>query len=97
MIDYETTLDSKGNVLSLDDKYLVANDGTFVFPDKEDIYDFLVREYWPDELATTEGFKEVFNKEFKSGAVSEFDEANCDWNWNECSLNEIFHDYGLEI
>lgn len=97
MIDYETTLDSKGNVLSLDDKYLVANDGTFVFPDKEDIYDFLVREYWPDELATTEGFKEIFNKEFKYGAVSKFDEANCDWHWNECPLKDIFHDYRLEF
>ena len=95
-LDYETTIYSKGNTLNLDDKYLVANDGTFVFPEEEDIYDFLVREYWPDELANTDGLHEVMNKEFKVGAYSVFDEANCDWHWNECSVEKVLHEYGLD-
>ncbi len=95
-IDYETTIDSKGNVLCLYDKYLVANGGEFVFPDEEDIYDFLVREYWPDDLATPDGFIEAFEKEFKIGAYAEFDEHTDDWNWKECSVNDVIHEYGLD-
>ena len=84
-----------GNVLCLYDKYLVANDGTFVFPDNEDIYDFLVREYWPDEIATQDGLNEVFDKEFKVGAYANFDETIDDWNWKECPVNEVIREYGL--
>lgn len=97
MIDYETTIDSKGEVLSLYDKYLVANDGTFVFPDKDDIYDFLIREYWPDELAVPEQFKKDFHKEFKVAAGSVYNDATCDWYWKECDLDKTLNEYGLEF
>lgn len=96
MIDYETTIDSKGEMLSLYDKYLVANDGTFVFPDVDDIYDFLVREYWPEDLALPQGFNEAFKQEFKVAAEAKYNDATCDWNWHECDINETLHEYGLK-
>lgn len=97
MIDYETTIDSKGEVLSLYDKYLVANDGTFVFPDVDDIYDFLIREYWPDELAVPEQLKKDFHKEFQVAAGSVYNDATCDWYWKECDLDKALNEYGLEF
>lgn len=95
IIDYRPGVDSKGELLSNYDDYLVAQDGTFVYPDYDDIYDFLVRSYWPDEIANHEDMMQIALKEFDHAAFAEF--SGDEFFWFEKPLKQTFKSYGLHI
>lgn len=95
LIDYTPSVDSKENYLCYYDDYLVARDGTFVYPDYDDIYDFLIREHWPSEIANHEDMMQVAIKEFDHAAYAEC--SGCDWYWFEKPIQDTFKHYGLHI
>lgn len=87
-------VDSIGQSLSDGDKYLVARDGTFIFPDLDMAYDYLVRENWPTDLATHEDLMKVLRRECKCGAKTVL--YNCTDYWVEIPLEEVIEEYGLD-
>ena len=95
IIDWTPGVDSKGEYLNEYDDYLVAKDGTFVYPDYDDIYDYLVRSYWPDEIANHEDMMQIAIKEFDHAAYAEC--VDCSTYWFEKSIKDTFKHYGLHI
>lgn len=93
LVDYVPAADTKGETLDRYIDYFVTRDGNFIYPDLEDIKNWLLREHNEYEIAKYDDLIAVLKSECTSGARSFID--YCSVYWAEIPIEEVLDEYPI--